>query len=204
MTCEGSVPPLLAVLVLQNTRVHVSATDSSNITTDIEVSADKCLSSCTTLRVPYIYPENHHVRLRGNLNNTNFGYNIDIVEDVYWFDDYFHHFRVDRHISTFLDVWDTKNFQVQLWLRELCILNVIYINIITTLDIFANNTNVWQRYDSVRSNNKTSMINSNEVNREAQFSVLKRAVEVDNMFTWIYHDLVGITATHWYNNLFLR
>ena len=133
-----------------------------------------------------------------------FGYNIDVVEDMCWFDDHFHHFRVDRHVSTFFDIQDTENFQVQLWLRESCILNIICVNVVTILDIFADNTDVWQGCDSVESNNKTLMINSNEVNRETRFSVLKGAVEVSNMFTWIHHDLVGITATHWYNNLFSK
>ena len=61
-------------------------------------------------------------------------------------------------------------------------MNIICINVITTLDIFANNTNIQQEHDSIGSNDKTSMINLNKVNREAQFSVLKKAVEVGDVF----------------------
>ena len=82
MICKGGMPPLPAVLTLQDTRVHVSTADGSDITTNVETSVDKSFSSCTALRVPYIYPDNYHVGLRGNLNNARFGCNIDIVEDI--------------------------------------------------------------------------------------------------------------------------
>jgi len=75
--------PLPAVFVLWDARVHVGALNGSDKATDIEASIDKCLSSCTTLRVPYVYPDNHYVRLRENLNNVRFGCNIDVVKDVH-------------------------------------------------------------------------------------------------------------------------
>jgi len=77
------MPPLPAVLALWDTRVHVSAMNSSNKATNIEASVDKCLSSCTALKVPYVYSDNCHVGLRENLNNVRFECNIDIVEDVH-------------------------------------------------------------------------------------------------------------------------
>jgi len=77
------VPLLPAVLALQDARVHVGTLNGSDKATNIEASVNKCLSSCTTLRVPYVYLDNHHVGLRGNLNNVRFGCNIDIVEDVH-------------------------------------------------------------------------------------------------------------------------
>jgi len=82
VTCKGSVPSLPAVLALRDAKVHVNTMDGSDITTNVEASVDKSLGSCTTLRVLYVYPDNCYVRLRGNLNNTRFRCNVDVVKDM--------------------------------------------------------------------------------------------------------------------------
>jgi len=83
VTCKGGVLSLPAVLALWDARVYVSILNGSDKATNVEASIDKCLSSCTTLRVSYAYLDNYHIRLRENLNNVRFGCNVDIVEDVH-------------------------------------------------------------------------------------------------------------------------
>jgi len=61
VACKGGVPLLPAVLVLWDTRVHVSTANGSDIATDVEAAINKHLSYQTTLRVPYVYLDNCHV-----------------------------------------------------------------------------------------------------------------------------------------------
>ena len=45
LTCEDSVTPLLTILVLWNTRVHISPSDSHDVTANVEALVDEFLGS---------------------------------------------------------------------------------------------------------------------------------------------------------------
>ena len=49
------------VFTLWNTQVHISTINSSDVLTNIESLIDNVLSLRTTLRIPDIYPNHHHV-----------------------------------------------------------------------------------------------------------------------------------------------
>ena len=61
---------LLAILALRDTRVHVSSTDSSYVLVYVEASVDQILSFGTILGVPYVNPNDSHVRFRECFDNT--------------------------------------------------------------------------------------------------------------------------------------
>ena len=109
VTSEDSVPPLPAVLVLQDAGVHVSTIDSHDIASNIETLINECLSCQTTLWVLYVYLDDYYIRFWGNFDNIWFRYYIDIIKNVSWFDNWFYYFRVDKHVSTFYSVRNTED-----------------------------------------------------------------------------------------------
>ena len=64
---EGGVTPFPAVFALENSGIHVCSSNSSDVVANIEASVDKHFSIVTTLNILYIYPDNGHVGLQGNL-----------------------------------------------------------------------------------------------------------------------------------------
>ena len=50
-----------AVFTLWDTRVCISSSNCYNIPSNVEAPIDKIFSFCTTLYVPDVYPNNHHV-----------------------------------------------------------------------------------------------------------------------------------------------
>jgi len=61
---------LPAVLALEDTRVHVSSTDYGYVLTYVEASVDKILTFGAILGVPYVDPNNSHVRLGRCFDNA--------------------------------------------------------------------------------------------------------------------------------------
>jgi len=60
--------PLPAVLALWDTWVHVCAMNGCDILSSIEASIDEHFGIAATLSIPYIYPDNSHVRFRRYLD----------------------------------------------------------------------------------------------------------------------------------------
>ena len=56
--------PPLAVFTLGDTQVHVCPPDSGNVIADIKAPVNEHFSILTALNIPYINPDNRHVRLR--------------------------------------------------------------------------------------------------------------------------------------------
>ena len=52
---------LLAILALRNARVHVCASNSCDITTDVEVPINECFSIQAILKISNINPNNCYV-----------------------------------------------------------------------------------------------------------------------------------------------
>jgi len=66
---KGSVVPLPAILALRDTGVHVSSTNSSYVFAYVEASVDQILSFGAILGVPYVDPNDSHVRFGGCFDN---------------------------------------------------------------------------------------------------------------------------------------
>jgi len=66
---KSGISPLLTILVLRNTRIHISFSDSYNILFYIKISINKTLSLCIILRVPNVNPYNSYIRLGKDLDN---------------------------------------------------------------------------------------------------------------------------------------
>ena len=120
---------------------------------------------------------------------------------MWYFDEWFNNVRFDRHISTFQNIWNAKDFEVWLGLGETSILDVICINIVAVLDIFANNTDLQLECNSVGSDDEITMIYANEVNCEVSLGVFQKAVKIHYMFAGYWHELVCIVCAHGNDNL---
>ena len=116
--------------------------NDSNKATDIEVAVDKCLDYQVTLRVPYVNPNYYHIGFRGYFDNMWFRYGVDIVKYMCWFDEKFHHFRVNRYVSIFHHIGNAKDFKIWFQLEKLCVLNILEIYIVAIFDILANYANI--------------------------------------------------------------
>jgi len=62
--------PFPAVFVLENTRIHVGTTNSGNKTSDIKPPINKALCFHAALYVPYVDPNDGHIRFRRYLNDS--------------------------------------------------------------------------------------------------------------------------------------
>ena len=69
MASKGNVVPLPAILTLRDTGVHVSSTNSSYVLAYVEATVDQILSFGAILEVPYVDPNNSHVRFGGCFDN---------------------------------------------------------------------------------------------------------------------------------------
>ena len=63
---------LLAILALENSRIHIHISDSYNIASNVERPIDKIFSIKPTLSIPYINPDDSHIRFRQNFDNLQF------------------------------------------------------------------------------------------------------------------------------------
>ena len=62
--------PLLTILALRDTRIHVGASHHHDDTSYIETSVNNFLSIVTVLGIPFVNPDNSHVRFRIDLDNA--------------------------------------------------------------------------------------------------------------------------------------
>ena len=62
--------PFPTVFTLKYTQIHISTLNSSNILANIEASVNKSFSFTTALNIPNIYPDNGHVWLRRDLDDS--------------------------------------------------------------------------------------------------------------------------------------
>jgi len=65
--------PSPTILALVNNLFHVGSSNGSDVVTYIETPVDQHFSISTTLNVPYIDPNNGHVRFQRDLDYSWFG-----------------------------------------------------------------------------------------------------------------------------------
>jgi len=74
---------------LGNARIHVRSPDGCDVVANVEAPVNKQFSVMTTLYVPYIYPDDGHVRLWRDFDYSWSGCKRNIVKDVILFEDGF-------------------------------------------------------------------------------------------------------------------
>ena len=65
--------PFPAILVLRDSWVHVRTSDCGDIVAYIEAPVDEKFSIFTALNIPDVNPNDGHIGLGGNFNNSQFG-----------------------------------------------------------------------------------------------------------------------------------
>ena len=75
------------IFTLWNTKVHVSSSNSGNILSYIKVLIDKALGLAPTLGIPNVNPNDRHIWLWRNFNNSQFWSKNNIVKNLVLFDD---------------------------------------------------------------------------------------------------------------------
>jgi len=83
------VSPFPAILTLQDSRVHVFSSYCGDKASHVEVSVDYFSRIGTVLCVPYVDPDDGHIRFRRDLDNSGFGSKNYIIEDVIGLEDAF-------------------------------------------------------------------------------------------------------------------
>ena len=63
------VPPL-TILALENVWVHVCSSNGSNVVAYVEASVDEHFDITATLYIPYINPNDCHVRFQRDFDNS--------------------------------------------------------------------------------------------------------------------------------------
>ena len=54
--------PFPAILALRDTWIHVGSLNGCDIPSNIEAPVDKHFGLTTALDIPYVYPDNRHIR----------------------------------------------------------------------------------------------------------------------------------------------
>jgi len=66
----GKMPVISVILALGDIWVYICFLYSCNVVSDIEISVDKVIGFYTTLDIPYIYPDDYHIRFQQCFDNS--------------------------------------------------------------------------------------------------------------------------------------
>jgi len=99
-------------LTLENTRVHIYASNCGNVVANIEATIDKPFSINTTLWILYIKPDDGHVWLQRYLDNSGIQCNWYVVKDVITSDNVFNNIWSNRSTWILYEIWKTNNFEI--------------------------------------------------------------------------------------------
>jgi len=108
-TSEGGIFPLSVIFSLGNSRVHVCILYHSNMASYVEALINERLSWSTILWIPNINLYNSHVWFWRDLDDLWFRSNVNIVKYVSKLDNHFHHIRVNKSVSIFNKIHNSKN-----------------------------------------------------------------------------------------------
>lgn len=85
-TWKSWVTPSPAVFTLCDSRVCISSPNCCNVPSDIEAPIDKTFGLYTTLSIPDVNPDDHHVWFGRHFDYSWFGCESNIVKDLVLFD----------------------------------------------------------------------------------------------------------------------
>ena len=92
---ESSMSPFPAVFALGSSGIHVGASDSDYVTSNIKAPVNQSFNFTTTLNIPNINLYNGHVWFRRNFDDSWFRSKDNVVEYMILFYDLFDHTRVE-------------------------------------------------------------------------------------------------------------
>ena len=116
-------PP--AVLVLGHTQIHISTTNSSNVSSKVKAPVNQALSFLPTLEVPDVYPYDQYVWFWQDFDNPGFWGQFDVIENVILLECWFYIANVEALLGLF--IWEIQNasdFEVQLGLGKVRFLDL--------------------------------------------------------------------------------
>jgi len=83
------VSPLPAILALGNSRIHIRISNCGDVIAHIEAPVNEKFSVFSTLNITDVDPNDGHIRLRRDFNNSRFRRKGDIVENMILLEDGF-------------------------------------------------------------------------------------------------------------------
>ena len=102
--------PLPTIFALWYAKVHVGSLNGCNITFNVETFVNEHLGITVTLDISNIYPNNRHIRFRGNFYYSWFRSKRNIVEDMILLENHFNVIRSKPFLRILMKVeWDTNN-----------------------------------------------------------------------------------------------
>jgi len=90
--------PFSAILTLRDSWVHVCSLYCSDKASHVEVSVDDFSRVGTILCVPYVDPDDNHIRFRQDLDDSGFGSKNYIIEDMIGLEDAFNFIGQNSYI----------------------------------------------------------------------------------------------------------
>ena len=166
--------PLPAILTFGYPWVYVHLSNCSNVPSNIKASIDKVLSLAPTLNIPNVYPDNGHIRLGRNLDDSWFGSKNNIVKNLILLYDVFDIARRETNLRIIVGViWDAYDFQIGLGLWEMWNLNTRGINTVNILNIFLNDDKIGQGHNLVCDNCNVGLVWSDEIDQDLSFGILQ-------------------------------
>ena len=162
---HSCMSPSPAVFTLRDTRVHVSFSNGGNILPHIKTPINKALSLTLTLNIPYINPNDWHVRLWWHFDNSWFWSENNVVENLVLFNDAFHITGWKMFIRFVMgEVGYAYDFQVGLRLRKSRDSYIDGIDIINFLYVVCDDVEVRLYRDLVGDHRDASQVRMDEVN----------------------------------------
>ena len=115
---HGSMSPSPTILALEDTWIHIGSSNSCDKSSYIKVPINKTFSLITALNIPNDNPNNRHIRLGWNFDDSWFWCKNNIVEDLILFNNTFHIIGSKTFIKWVMGIIeDAYNFQVGFRLR---------------------------------------------------------------------------------------
>jgi len=88
-TRKGGVAPLPAIFALRDSQIHIRSSNHGDVIAHIKAPVNKKFSVLTTSNIPDINPNDGHIRLRRDFNNSQFRRKGDVVENMVLLEDGF-------------------------------------------------------------------------------------------------------------------
>ena len=136
-TRYGGVSPFPTIFTLWNTKVHVGSSDCDDILFHIKVLINKAFGLTSTLNIPDINPNNRHIWLQKNFDNSWFWSENNIIKNLILLNDLLYIARREAFLRFVMgEIGNAYYFQIRLRLWESRNFYIKEVNVINILCIF--------------------------------------------------------------------
>ena len=178
--------PFPAILTLWDSQVHVCSSYCGNKAFHIEVSVDYFSHIGTILYVPYVNPDDGHIRFRWDLDNSGFGSKNYIIKDIIGFKYAFNFIRWNLYIWMFTNVWDTYNLEVWFGLWKSWRGDLVCVRHKRILYIFLNLLKIERTSYIVGCDYDSFVFYMNEISNNVWFNTFESMINVNNVHAQIF------------------